>query len=160
MVFQWVNTAYTAMACFEGAAFLREYGAIHTNYLSTKILTYVITAGKGGGQMWDSDLPSEVTSIGQDIGLIYSGKCIRPVACRDLSITYVVVRQDGFDVVVADPMGRIPSGDFALCWKKNFNNRYTHSGFMQYPLGHFLWRDDTTASYFKFAVSGWPLLFD
>jgi len=113
---------------------------------------------EGGGRVWDSDLPSEVTPMGQDIGLAYSGKCTRPVPCQDVDITYVLIRQETFTIIDATIHGS--GDDLALCWKKNFNKRCPHSGFMQYVPDKFLWRDDTTASFFNFAISGWPLLFD
>ena len=114
---------------------------------------------QGGGHVWDSDLPSEVTQMGKEIGLTYSGKCTRPVECQDVDVTYVLIPQENFTIVDIPECGR-GGGDFALCWKKNFCERYPHSGFIQFVLGKFLWRDDTTASFFKFAVSGWPLVFD
>ncbi|MBN1430619.1 MAG: hypothetical protein JXB07_19765 [Anaerolineae bacterium] len=110
------------------------------------------------GHMWDSDLPTEVTSSGKEIGVDYSGKCTRPVECQEVDSIYVLVPQDNFTVV--DISSRRGKGDFALCWKKRFNDRYPYGGFMQYTLGRFSWSDDTTRAFFAFAVSGWPLLFE
>lgn len=123
-------------------------GVLYHNYLL-----------RGRGRVWDSDLPLKVTRMGKEISLAYSGKCTRPIECQDVDVTYVLIPQENFTRVDIPEYGR-GGGDFALCWKKNFCERYPHSGFMQYVLGEFLWRDNTTASFFNFAVSGWPLFFD
>jgi len=116
---------------------------------------------EGGGRIWDSDLPPEITPMGRDIGLTYPRKGIRvrPVPCQDVDVAYAVIQQKTFRITDISQYGR-GTGDFALCWKKNFNERYPHSGFMQYFIGEFLWRDDTKANFFKFAIAGWPLFFD
>lgn len=116
---------------------------------------------EGGGGIWDSDLPSEITLMGRDIGLTCprNGIRIRPVPCQDVDVAYVMIPQKTFTITDVPQYGR-DTGDFALCWKKNFNERYPHNGFMQYFTGEFLWRDDTKANFFKFAIAGWPLFFD
>lgn len=113
----------------------------------------------GEGLLWGSDLPAEITPIGREIGLRYPSKGIdtRPVACQDVDVTYVLIPQRHFTILDADTHGA--GGDFALCWKKNFNERYPHGGFMQYLPGEFLWRE-VDADFFRFAVSGWPLFFE
>jgi hypothetical protein len=69
-----------------------------------------------------------------------------------------VIPQKTFTITDVPQYGR-GTGDLALCWKKNFNERHPHSGFMQYFTGEFLWRDDTKARFFNFAIAGWPLFF-
>ena len=115
---------------------------------------------KGGeGLIWSSDVPSELTPAGRDIGLRYPRKRIsaRPVPCEDVDMTYVLIPQRDFSVLDANLRGS--GGDFALCWKKNFNEHYPHGGFMQYVPGDFVWKE-VNDDFFRFAVSGWPLLFD
>lgn len=113
----------------------------------------------GGGTVWGADLPPQTTTAGKDIGLSYppQGLDIRLAPCEDVHVSYLLVRQELFRIVQSDKHGS--AGEFALCWKKNFNERYPHSGFMQYVPGNFVWRDVNSA-FFWFAVSGWPLFFD
>jgi len=113
----------------------------------------------GGGTVWGADLPPQATTAGKDIGLAYppQGLDIRLAPCEDVHVSYLLVRQELFRIVQSDKHGS--AGEFALCWKKNFNERYPHSGFMQYVPGNFVWTD-VNDHFFRFAVSGWPLLFD
>ena len=109
--------------------------------------------------IWDGGVSPEITPAGRDIGLRYpsEGMGMRPVPCGDIDLVYVLVPQRGFSVLDENVHGR--DGDFALCWKKNFNEMYPHSGFMQYVPGDFVGRE-VNDDFFRFAVSGWPLLFD
>ncbi len=113
---------------------------------------------EGVATLWGADLPVHITAAGKDIGLAYPhrGLDIRPAPCEDIHVSYVSLRQETFGVFGSHHGS---AGEFALCWKKNFNERYPHSGFMQYVPGDFVWRD-VNDDFFRFAVSGWPLLFD
>jgi len=129
-------------------------GVLYHNY------RYEWNAPRGdGGLMWGANLPLEITPAGKDIGLAYPprGLDARPVPCQDVHMTYVLVPQRDFSVLDVNIRGS--AGDFALCWKKNFNEHYPHGGFMQYVPGDFVW-SDVNDYFFRFAVSGWPLLFD
>jgi len=140
----------------------RETGA--KDILGVNYYNYCFRWGAPRGEkdrLWDSNLPLEITPLGQDIGLTIPSNNIRirPVPSQDVDTTYVLIRQEGFTIMDVNWQGS-DDDDFAVCWKKCFCKRYPHSGFMQYIPGEFLWRDDdTTASFFNFAVSGWPLFF-
>ncbi len=114
---------------------------------------------EGAGTLWGADLPLRTTAAGRDIGLDYprQGVDIRPAPRDDVDVSYLSLPQEGFRVFGSNQHGS--AGEFALSWKKNFNERYPHSGFMQYILGDFVW-NDVNDDFFRFAVSGWPLLFD
>ena len=109
--------------------------------------------------IWDGGVSPEITPAGRDIGLRYpsEGMGMRPVPCGDIDLVYVLVPQRGFSVLDENVHGR--DGDFALSWKKNFNEMYPYSGFMQYVPGDFVGRE-VNDDFFRFAVSGWPLLFE
>jgi hypothetical protein len=109
-------------------------------------------------RLWGTDLPLHITAAGRDIGLAYprQGLDIRPAPCEDVHVSYLALRQETFRVFGSQHGSE---GEFSLCWKKNFNERYPYSGFMQYVPGRFVWRE-VNDHFFRFAVSGWPLLFD
>jgi len=113
---------------------------------------------EGVATLWGADLPLHITAAGKDIGLAYPhrGLDIRPAPCEDIHVSYLSLRQETFRIFGSHHGS---AGEFALCWKKNFTERYPHSGFMQYVPGHFAWKD-VNDHFSRFAVSGWPLLFD
>lgn len=110
---------------------------------------------KFGGQIWDQDLPIQITPAGYDIDLSYPTKHIRirPIPCENVSVPYLLIQPD---TITPGPTN---DGDLTLCWKKNFNPRFRHSGFMQYITGEFL-PNEVNDYFFSFAVSGWPLWFE
>jgi len=109
------------------------------------------------GQIWDEDFEMVLTQAGYDIGLSYPRKRIRirPVPGESVTVLYLVVQPD---TIILDPAVDWDGNDLALCWKKNFNRRHRYSGFMQYVTGEFL-PNEVNDRFFRFAVSGWPLLF-
>jgi hypothetical protein len=113
---------------------------------------------KYGGRIWDQDFPVQLTPAGHDIGLSYPSKRVRvrPVSGESVSVPYLLIEPDTitFSLAVA-----LDGNNLALCWKKNFNDRHRHSGFMQYVTGEFL-PNEVNDYFFRFAVSGWPLLFE
>ena len=118
-----------------------------------------VADSRGRGRLWDSAFPMEVTQAGVAIGLVLvnGGTRHRPVPCEQVTTVFVRI---GPILVEMQPEG-ISQKYFACCWKKNFNPRYSHGGFMQYLLGECDGTDESRmAEFFRFAVSGWPLVFE
>lgn len=130
----------------------RILGIDYTNYeFSYK------SSKKSVGRIWDRDFPMQVTPAGSDIGLSYprGHVRIRPVSGESVSVPYLLVQPD---TITLGPAVNWDDDNLALCWKKNFNDRHRHGGFMQYITGEFL-PNEVNDYFFRFAVSGWPLLF-
>lgn len=115
------------------------------------------SSNKPVGRIWDQDFPVQLTPAGYDIGLSYPRRRvrIRPVSGQSVNVTYLLIQPA--TIVLESAVGW-DSDELALCWKKNFNSDFRHSGFMQYVTGKFL-PNEVNHDYFRFAVSGWPLLF-
>jgi hypothetical protein len=109
------------------------------------------------GKIWDQDFPMQLTPAGYDIGLSWPQKRIRarPVSERSVEVPYLRVKSGA---ITLRPASDWDGDELALCWKKNFNPRFPYNGFMQYITGGFL-PNEVNNEYFRFAVSGWPLLF-
>ena len=115
--------------------------------------------GQKGGRIWDAPLTIAITPMGREIGLTRPNRNIRiqPIPCQDILTPYAVVA----DAILLEGLSAEAVGqELAVCWKRNYNERYPHSGFMQYFTGNFSWREDALEGFFKFAISGWPLLFE
>lgn len=120
---------------------------------------FQVVDSQGRGRPWDSAFPTEVTQAGVAIGLVLVnvGAARRPVPCEQVTTVFVRI---GPVLEKMQPEG-IAQKYFAYCWKKNFNAQYSHSGFMQYLLGECDGADEKRmAEFFRFAVSGWPLVFE
>lgn len=102
----------------------------------------------------DLDGSIQLTDAGRAIGMTYAGKCIRPAAVDQNTVVYSEIVDDlGF--------GKDAKGlRWAISWRKVYNERYPHSGFMQYPLDKVDCNENhVVGSFFRFAVSDWPLAF-
>jgi hypothetical protein len=115
------------------------------------------SSNKFGGQIWDQDFPMQLTPAGYDIGLSYPRKRvrIRPVSSESVSVPYLLIQPE---TITLGPTVDWSDDKLTLCWKKNFNDNYRYGGFMQYITGEFI-ANEVNHDFFRFAVSGWPLLF-
>ena len=102
----------------------------------------------------DLDGKIQMTEAGRAIGMTVAGNCIRPAAV------------DGNTIVYSEICGDLGFGEkfknfrWVISFRKVYNMKYPHSGFMQYPLSNVNGADHAMVEdFFRFAVSDWPFAF-
>lgn len=103
----------------------------------------------------DLDGLIELTDAGRSIGLKNAGGCVRPAAAREGTLIYSELTGDlGFGEDFEEFR-------WAISWRRVSNDRYPHSGFMQYPLGRIDCNDqDVVRSFYQFSASDWSFASD